>query len=166
MAGLLDFTGNESFLPLYSKKQRWSQRWQEVSSPLFAGYVFSRFDRSSWSQVMRIPGVIDAVRFGNTLAGIEDSEIKALQLVQKAESSVQPCAYLPAGQIVRVADGPLTGLTGVVCQDGGRAQIVLSVTMLQRSVRVQIDREKIVCGADLDSAHPIHHAFKTGNLHV
>jgi transcriptional antiterminator NusG len=140
-ADLLEYSGFEAFLPLSRMRHRWSQRWKEVKLPLFPGYVFARFDRGGWARVVNVPGVIDAVRFGKALAAVEEKEIEALQLVQRTSRLVEPCAYYPAGHHIRIEDGPLSGLTGNVVEDQGFAHVILSVTLLQRSVRVKIDRE-------------------------
>jgi transcription antitermination factor NusG len=140
-ADLLEYSGFEAFLPISRMRHRWSQRWKEVELPLFPGYVFARFDRSGWARVVNVPGVIDAVRFGKALAAVEEQEIEALQLVQRAGCLVEPCAYYPPGHRIRIEDGPLSGLTGNVVEDSGVAHIILSVTLLQRSVRVKVDRD-------------------------
>ncbi len=137
---LINYQGLEEFLPLYRVRRRWRQRLQNVDMPLFPGYVFSRFNRQDWTRIVDTPGVIDAVRFGTTLASVDQDEIQALQLVQQSKTATQPSPYLRAGQSIRVTAGPLAGVNGTLMEIKGVARLVLSVTILQRSVLVEIDR--------------------------
>ncbi len=137
---LINYQGIEEFLPLYRARRRWGQRMQNVDVPLFPGYVFSRFTRQDWTRVVETPGVVDAVRFGNTLASVDREEIQALQLVQQYKTALQPSPYLRPGQSIRVTAGPLAGVKGTLMEIKGLVRLVLSVTILQRSVLVEIDR--------------------------
>ena len=141
VAELIRLTGFDCFLPVQHVRRRWSQRWKELELPLFPGYVFSRFSREHWTRVVNVPGVVDAVRFGKTLATVEEEELKALRVAENARCDLEPCAYFPVGEHIQIVDGPLHGLSGTVVMDQGRSELILSVTLLQRSVRVKIERE-------------------------
>lgn len=156
---LIGYQGIEEFLPLYRVRRKWAQRWQNIDVPLFPGYVFSRFERHSWAKVMNTPGIIDAVRFGTTLASVDDDEIQALQLVQRSKTAVQPSPYLRAGQPIRVTAGPLAGVNGTLLEVKGVTRLVLSVTILHRSVLVEIDRNWV-------SYDPIPHLATPAPLHI
>ena len=156
---LINYQGLEEFLPTYRVRRRWAQRWQNIDVPLFPGYVFSRFERQSWTKIINTPGVIDAVRFGTTLAAVEQDEIQALQLVQRSKTAMQPSPYLMPGQIMRVTAGPLAGVNGTLLEIKGTTRLVLSVTLLQRSVLVEIDRNWVTYDpipSLTSSASPIH----------
>lgn len=133
--------GHESFLPIYRVRQRQRRQWQDVDKPLFPGYVFCRFDRTSWARIVNTPGVVDVVRIGKSLAPVEDEEIEALQVAQKAKAAMQPWPYLRIGQTIRVDAGPLAGIRGILSQVKGQRRLVLSVTLLQRSVLMEIDQD-------------------------
>jgi transcription antitermination factor NusG len=151
---LIEYQGLEEFLPLYRVRRRWAQRWQNIDTPLFPGYVFSRFERHSWAKVMNTPGVIDAVRFGTALASVDDEEIRALQLVQQSKTAAEPSPYLRAGQKIRVTAGPLAGVNGTLIEVKGFTRLVLSVTLLQRSVLVEIDRSWVTYDSIPQTAPP------------
>ncbi|HEX4169197.1 MAG TPA: UpxY family transcription antiterminator [Bryobacteraceae bacterium] len=143
VAELLTRTGVDCFLPLQHVRRRWSQRWTELDLPLFPGYLFACFERERWTRVVNVPGVVDAVRFGKVLAPVDIEELAALRIVQGARCELEPCPYFPTGQRIQIAGGPLAGLSGTVTEDQGRSQLVLSVTLLQRSVRVKIERDSL-----------------------
>lgn len=50
---------------------------------------------------------------------------------------------LKAGQGMRVTTGPLTGAAGTVMEVKGASRVVLLITIRQRSVLVEIDRNWI-----------------------
>ena len=152
---LIRYQGLEEFLPLYRLRRRWAQRTQDVDVALFPGYVFSRFERQSWARVMNTPGVIDAVRFGSTLASVDEEEIQALQLVQRSRTAMQPAPFLQAGQKIRVTAGPLAGLHGILMEVKGITRLVLSVTILHRSVLVEIDRGWVTYDSVAHVAAPV-----------
>jgi transcription antitermination factor NusG len=128
------------FLPLYSTKKKWADRWQVVSLPLFPGYVFCRFDVAARYSVLATSGVIDIVRFGSDFAAIEDSEIDTLQLISKSRLALEPYPQLVRGQRVTMTDGPLNGIVGTVTAIRNSIRLVVNVEILCRSVLVEIDR--------------------------
>jgi hypothetical protein len=55
--------------------------------------------------------------------------------------AAQPWPYLRVGDIVRVQYGALRDLEGILVEVKKRHRLVVSVTLLQRSVAVEIDRD-------------------------
>jgi transcription antitermination factor NusG len=134
--------GYEDFLPMYSVRRRWSDRVKTVEMPLFPGYVFCRFDPKIRLPILKIATVMSVAGLGKTPQPIPDAEIQALQVVCKSGMQPIPCPYLVAGAKVRILEGPLTGLEGILTETSG-VRLVLSVTLLQRSISVEVDRDWI-----------------------
>jgi transcription antitermination factor NusG len=111
----------------------------DVEEPFFPGYVFCRFDVRDRMPVLNTPGVVSIIGIGKTPAPVEDAEIAALQGVVKSGCSAQPWPFLHVGQYVRIDAGPLTGLVGRLVEVKKSSRLVISVTLLQRSVAVEID---------------------------
>jgi transcription antitermination factor NusG len=88
-----------------------------------------------------IPGVLHFVGIGKAPVAIDDDEITAIQTAVKSGLSAEPWPYLEAGQRVMLEDGPLAGLEGFLVEVRKRYRVVVSVTLLKRSVAVEIDRE-------------------------
>src|ERR1017187_4705848 len=130
-----------AFLPLYTSKHRWADRWKAVSLPLFPGYVFCQLDIAYRTSVLATSGVIDIVRSGTVPAPIETAELEAIQAVVNSPLPTRPHAGLVEGERVVMTDGPLQGLAGVVIEVRKNPRLVLSVQLLQRSVLVEIKRE-------------------------
>jgi transcription antitermination factor NusG len=127
---------------MYAMRRRWSDRMKMVEMPLFPGYVFCRFDPKVRLPILKIPTVMSVAGMGRTPEPIPAEEISALQVVCKSGVNAIPCPYLTAGAKVRILEGPLTGLEGILMQDK-ETRLVLSVTLLQRSVSVEVDRDWI-----------------------
>jgi transcription antitermination factor NusG len=140
-ASVLHAKGYQQFLPCYKVRRRWSDRVVETSFPLFPGYVFCRFDARRPLPIVMSPGVVSIVGFGKEPSPIADSEIEAIETVLRSGLAAGPCAFLRQGQRVRVKHGSLEGLEGILLKKKSEWRIVVSVTMLQRSLSVEIDRD-------------------------
>jgi transcriptional antiterminator NusG len=128
--------GFEVCLPRYSA----TQGDPKAETPLFPGYVFSRFDPHRRLPILTIPGVVQIVSFGGVPQPVEESEMIALLGILKSGLPVIPYPILPVGQTVCLKKGPLAGLCGVILSHKQEARFVVSVTLLQRSVAVEVDR--------------------------
>jgi len=133
-----------AFLPLYSARRRWADRWKVLLLPLFPGYVFCRFDAAARGRVLATPGVIDVVRLGSDPAPIDASEIEAIRLVVNSNVKAEPYPSLVRGQRVVVSGGPLHGVSGTLMQVRNGLRLVISVELLQRSVQVEIERDRVI----------------------
>ncbi len=133
--------GFEDFLPLYQERRRWSDRIKTIEAPLFPGYVFCRLDPGLRLPVLTIPGALRFVAFGKSPAPIEDAEIAAIQNVVRSGFTAEPWPYLDKGRLVRFDDGPLAGLEGILVESRKKDRVVVSVTLLKRSVAVEIGRD-------------------------
>jgi transcription antitermination factor NusG len=136
--------GYEQFLPLYKVRKRWSDRIKEVDAPLFPGYLFCRFNPHDRLPILKTPGVIQIVGFKNGPSAVDESEILAIQTLVAAGVSHQPWPFLAAGDRVRIESGPLLGLEGILTEVKRSHRLVLSVTLLQRSVAVEIDSAHVM----------------------
>jgi len=138
VAGSLRHKGCEEFLPLYRQKRRWSDRTAEVDLPLFPGYVFSRFDVRERLPILMIPGVMHVVGIGKAPLAVDDREIEALRLLVSSQLPLEPWPFRHIGRPVRIVSGPLAGAEGLLESVKARQRLVVSVTILQRSVAVEV----------------------------
>src|SRR5437867_6113925 len=141
VAAALSEKGYEVFLPLYRYRRRWSDRLKEIEEPLFPGYLFCRFDLQKRLSILITPHVILIVGTGKMPVPVDDREITALQSIVKSVLQAQPWPFLRLGQTVRVLQGPLRGVEGTLVAFKAGHRLVVSVTLLQRSVAVEIDND-------------------------
>lgn len=139
VASHLDGNGFELFLPLYKCRKRWSDRIKEAELPLFPGYLFCRLNPQDRLPVLKTPGVIQIVGFNRQPVPVDEVEISSLQRLVSSGMPNQPWPYLQVGEQVRIESGPLRGLEGRVVEFKGNHRLVLSITLLQRSVAVEMD---------------------------
>jgi transcription antitermination factor NusG len=136
----LENAGYETFLPFAKFAHRWFDRMGELEVPLFPGCFFCRMNPNHRLPVLQSPGVIQIVGVGEKAIPVEGEEIAAIRRVTKSGLSIVPWPYLRVGRVARVEQGPLRGLTGIVVKIKAGMKLVLSVSLLQRSVAVEIDR--------------------------
>lgn len=127
----------------YAVKRVWSDRVKEIRLPLFPGYIFCQFDVVKRLPVLTVPGVISILGFGKVPAPVDEQEITAVRTVLAAHLAAGPHPYLKVGQRVVVEHGPIAGIEGLVTEMKARCRLVISVSLLQRSVAVEIDRNWI-----------------------
>jgi transcription antitermination factor NusG len=141
---LLKEKGYECFTPTYRLKRKWSDRAVEIDLPLFPGYVFCCFNASALGKAISTQGVIRIVGFGGKPAEVAVEEIEALQLLSRSDILRKPWEYLPDGTLALIETGPLAGAQGIICTDENRRQLIISVTLLQRSVAIHLDENTII----------------------
>ena len=131
--------GYECFLPLYTSRRRWSDRFRNIECPFFPGYVFCRFNPLDRLPIRITPGVVLIVGLGKDPVPIDELEIAAIKSAVKSGLPSQPWPFIQIGQKVRVEHGPLSGLDGVLLDFRGQDHLVLSVTLLKRSIAIQVE---------------------------
>jgi len=140
---MLSQKGLDVWLPTYALRRRWSDRWKVVQSPLFPGYLFGRLNRDARLQVLATPGLISVVSFGAELAVVDEAEIESIRAVCNSNLPYGPYPFLQEGRKVRVTGGPLQGLEGIVVRLKSRVQVVVGISLLQRAVAVELEREYV-----------------------
>lgn len=140
VATALTGKGFDAYLPLYKARRRWSDRVKELDLPLFPGYVFSRFEITDMLSVLKCTGVARVVTFGQEPAAIDPVELERVRTIVDSGLTVLPWPHLVVGEKVYLVEGPLEGVEGVIARIKGNLRLVVSVTMLQRSVAVEIDQ--------------------------
>jgi transcription antitermination factor NusG len=131
--------GYEPFLPSYKVSRRWTDRSKQTEFPLFPGYLFCRMSTTDRVAVLMSTGVVGIVGIGRTPEPIEEAEIDAIRSILQSGLTVTPWPFVYPGDIVEVEYGPLRGVRGVVESVNDRRRLVVSVTLLQRSISVELD---------------------------
>lgn len=137
----LQMRGLDTFLPTVKLRRRWSDRVKVIDQPLFPGYVFCRFDSEDRINVVRAPGVVHVVGAGNEPQPVDPTEIEYVRTVVLAELAAKPHPFLNAGQNVRIDRGPLAGAQGIITAANGTTSLILSISLLQRSIAVEVNAD-------------------------
>jgi transcription antitermination factor NusG len=139
VARILEYKNFEIFLPLYKARRRWQDRIKELSVPLFPGYLFVQVGSERWLQILTTTGVSCIVSCGDRPAAISCSEIEGVRRIVESTLRVEPHPFLKSGDWVRVKDGPIAGVEGILLRKKNIARLVLSVEMLGKSAAVEVD---------------------------
>lgn len=139
----LQYKGFEAFTPSCRRKAS-QNKVVNFSTPLFPGYVFSMFDARFRLPILMTPGVRSIAGYGRIPIPIDSEEINAIRNIVNFGIPVEPCPYLSRGKQVRVTSGPLIGVRGFVLQTRSPCRIVVSVSLIQQSIRIEVDRDMLV----------------------
>jgi len=146
----LDSRSIEAFLPLYEAIHRWKDRRVKVSLPVFPGYVFVRISLPEHRlPVVAIPGVVNLVGRPGCPTAVADHEIEALRICCARGHRMVPHPYLTEGDRVRLRNGPLADMEGILVRKKGKSRLVLSLKLIARSVAVEVDVGDVVPVAQL-----------------
>lgn len=132
--------GFEEFSPSYRIESQWSDRKKVIDQPLFPGYVFCRLNPHDRLPVLQVPGIVGLVGLGKVPQAIPEQEVERVRRLLRSGLLVTPWPFLEVGQRVLIERGPLAGLEGILQSEKGKFRLVVSITLLQRSVSAEIDR--------------------------
>jgi transcription antitermination factor NusG len=131
------------FLPLIPVWSRRGGARHLIRTPMFPGYLFvrHRMDKASYIEILKTNGLarILGERWDRP-ALVADAEIDAIRQVLDAGLPVLPHSYLREGHRVRITQGPLAGVEGILVHNNPhKGLLIVSVDLLQRSVAVEVD---------------------------
>ena len=135
--------GFHIFLPKIDVWSRRAGKRHLIVVPMFPSYLFLQhaLEKSSYIEVRKARGLVRILGEGwDQPSNIPDAEIEAIQTILTASVPAMPHPYLREGQRVRIAQGPLRGVEGILVQSKpAKGLLILSIELLQRSVAVEID---------------------------
>lgn len=139
--------GYAVYLPQIKRLKRIRGRQQARQEPLFPRYLFLQPGSSAHSiaPARSTPGVTTIVHFGlepavvppETLAGIRDFEAR------RNEARVEDIGPFNRGERVRVLDGPLSGLEGLI-SGVSRERVVVLMQLLGQDTRVSLSHHELL----------------------
>ena len=135
--------GFDLFLP---ETEVWSRRGgtrHRVRRPMFPGYLFLHhaMEMASYLAVCQARGVVKMLgESWDRLAIVPNAEISHIQKLHQSQLQVTAHPYLRVGERVRIAQGLLEGLEGILLRTRlEKGLVIVSVNLLQRSVAVEVD---------------------------
>ena len=132
----------EYYVPLYTERVKWTDRFVVTERPLFTGYVFVRFGHESRIAVISTPGVV------RCLGADERSLVSSAELnrIREGISSgllLRPHPNLTVGERVRVRRGIFEGVEGVVTEFRQQCNVVISMGAVQQCFSLEMDSADI-----------------------
>jgi transcriptional antiterminator RfaH len=131
----------QSFLPIITKVQRWSDRNQKVEFPLFPSYSFVQIppNAQNFVAVLRTPGVMRIVGAGCEPLAVPEKQIEDIRSLLNQKVPFWEHPFLTAGQRVRVRGGCLEGIEGILTEMKANRTLVISADPIQRSIAVSVE---------------------------
>ncbi len=125
------------YLPLIKRRQPNRARVRYAMVPLFPGYLFfkasakQRYSAFSSNHIAKIIEVVNQQQF--------ISELMNTHRLISLSPNVYPYDYLAEGQKVRVVQGPMKGVEGIISYKKGNCRIVVNITTISHSVAVDVE---------------------------
>ncbi len=127
------------YLPQREKKIRRASRNLVSHIPLFPGYVFFRGSVSQRQDAVRSRLLVQVLEVENQ--PLLQRELAQLYVLQQSGATILPYEDFRPGETVRIMEGPFQGYSGVVIRPKARLRLMVSITMLRKTVAVEFDRE-------------------------
>jgi transcription termination/antitermination protein NusG len=139
----LSAKGFELFLPTV---ETWARRGgvrRRERVPLFRGYLFLHHgvDKAAYLEINKARGLVRMLgESWDRLETVPDSDVDAVRRLVRSDLPILPYPYLREGQRIRITNGPLANVEGVLVRGNPKTGVlVVSVHLLQRSVAVHLD---------------------------
>lgn len=138
--------GLEVFLPRYTIASRRRDRKKLLLVPLFPGYLFVHdfLDTPVYYDILKLQGVVRVLGNRGQLQPVPRETIEYIRLALAGDRPYHPCRYLRRGKRVRVMEGPLTGVTGIIVESKEKKRkVVIKVELFQRAMAVELEDEAV-----------------------
>jgi transcription antitermination factor NusG len=129
----------EVLLPLYRASHRGRGRATDVFLPVFPCYLFIRASLSRRTDILKTPGVFWLLENSGRACSVPEADMEAVRKIAESPRLVEPHEYLKLGDIVRIREGSLSGITGILTRVKNRYRVVLTIELLKKSVSVEVD---------------------------
>jgi transcriptional antiterminator RfaH len=127
------------YLPQVEQSANRSGRKFVSHLPLFPGYIFLRRVEGLRQTLWRTSAVANMIEVPDQ--DQLSAELLQIRELQASGAVLTPRAELAPGDSVRIREGAFSGYSGVVVEERGALRLVVSVSILRKSVTVEFPRE-------------------------
>ena len=128
----------EAYCPILKERRQWSDRKRWVEFPLFRSYVFAKIELKNSLYILETMGVHHIIKFQGNISIIPDEIIQNIKSMIDGNFTVEQVEYFVKGDEVKVVDGPLKGMEGIVVKIKNENKLVLKVAAIHQAIAVQI----------------------------
>ncbi|EKR64136.1 MULTISPECIES: UpxY family transcription antiterminator [Leptospira] len=133
----------ECFLPLISKKKKWSDRWKVVEEPMYPSYIFVKIlffqDRV---KILQLPGAHHFVFYGGKPYVIPDEDLNLVRIFLETypdRIQVEIQERLLPGKKILIQEGPFAGFKAEIIQRKNEEQIIVKFPGMNLMTSVTLD---------------------------
>jgi len=139
VARLLLDGGMPFYLPQVKQTSKRAGRTFVSHLPLFPGYIFLRRVKNLRQTLWRTSAVANMIEVPDQAQ--LTAELLQIRQLQASGAVLTPRVDLAPGDSVRIRHGAFSGYTGVVMEERGLLRLIVSVSILRKSVAVEFPRE-------------------------
>ena len=137
--------GFQIYLPHICTRQRSRGQWVNAVEVLFHRYIFIQLDAQlrSIAPIRSTRGVVGLLQFGGHPAVVPNAVMDALLQREDVESGLHldTRQLFSAGVRIKLVDGPLSGMEGVLTQQDGDQRVVVLLELLGNVNKVTVSRD-------------------------
>lgn len=138
--------GLEVFLPRLTEVRRWRDRKKLLRRPLFPGYLFVHdvLETPTYYNIIKLPGVVRVIGTNGRLATVPPETMESIKLAVASDRPYYPYRFLLKGKWVRVVEGPLAGVVGIIREhQDQKRKVVVEVELFRRAMAVELADEAV-----------------------
>jgi len=138
--------GLEVFLPRFMQPSRRRDRKILLRIPLFPGYLFVQdtLETITYLDIIKLPGVVRVLAGSGRLQPVPPETIESIRLALAGDRPYYPHCYLKRGERVRVVEGPLAGVVGIIMEaKEQKRKVVIEVELFRRAMAVELGDESV-----------------------
>ena len=107
------------YLPTQKVVRQWSDRRKTIEIPLFPNYVFVYVSRQERFKILDVNGVANYVMHCGNPVIISDEDVDKIRRMA-GERDIAVEDKLTEGSLVKIMDGPFTGMEGILFKKKGQ----------------------------------------------
>jgi transcriptional antiterminator NusG len=127
------------YLPQVRQTSRRSGRDFVSHLPLFPGYIFLRRVDGLRETLFRTRAVAHMIEVPDQAQ--LNAELLQIRQLQARGAVLTPRVEIVPGDSVRITEGAFSGYTGIVLEERGALRLIVSVSILRKSISVEFPRE-------------------------
>ena len=127
------------YLPQIKQTTKRSGRTFVSHLPLFPSYIFLRRVEGLRQTLWRTSAVAHMIEVSDQAQ--LTAELLQIRQLQASGAVLTPHANLAPGDAVRITEGVFSGYAGIVMEERGSLRLIVSVSVLRKSVAVEFPRE-------------------------
>ncbi len=125
------------FLPLRQSVKRYHGRAYVFDVPLFSGYLFCAATSEQKYALLNTNHLAQIIEVPDQSGLLHN--LNQISLALERNAPLEPFPYLKRGVRVRITDGPMRGIEGIVSERRRKFRVILNVDLLHQAVALEID---------------------------
>jgi transcription antitermination factor NusG len=140
-AALLTVEKFSHYLPLVPSVRHYHDQTKRFTKPLFPGYVFTEIPPETKSRVYQQDLLVRAIWIDDQPGFMRQIDAVKTLVASGLELTLHP--LLKKGTRVKVTDGPLYGIEGIVDDPANPKGVIIAIDVLQQGLLVRMPMEHL-----------------------